>query len=362
MAAPSPADRAGLAAICRRWLPGEEIRLTPVAGSGFSGSPVFIVESSRGRHVLKAFPPQTPPPRVLWVHGLMHHLAAAGLTTVAPPLAATSGESFVSDGEGRRWELLPFLAGSPSANPTDEQLAAALAAVAQLHAAAATYPASLTDRGPSAGIVRRISQARRLLEEPWSRLPSPQAAETSLAAEVADRVPAAAAILETAASRRVLAALASATPRPVPRQAVLRDIWSDHLLFAGPAAPLVTGILDFHAAERDTPATDFARLLGSWLPPATLPGTYSRLLANAAMPAGDASGLTDSLVGFLAASGIVFGLDNWFRWIIGDGRRFPGSTAILARIDRLVSLLPGALESTAETLENPGLTVKNCSL
>jgi Ser/Thr protein kinase RdoA (MazF antagonist) len=362
MAAPSPADHAGLAAICRCWLPGEEIQLEPLAGSGFSGSPVFIVESRQGRHILKAFPPQTSWPRARWVHGLMHHLAAAGIETVAPPLAATSGETIASDSEGRLWELLPFLAGSPAANPTDEQLAAAVAALARLHAAAASYPACLPDRGPSAGIVRRITQARRLLEEPWSRLPSPRTAATSLAAEVASRARAVAATLETAPSRRVLAALASATPRPVPRQAVLRDIWSDHVLFALPAPTRVAGIIDFHAADRDTPATDFARLLSSWLPPATSPGADPRLFASAAMPAGDASGFTDSLVGFLAASGIVFGLDNWFRWIIGDGRRFPGSTAVLARIDRLVSLLPGALERTAETLENPGLTVKNCSL
>ena len=361
MAAPSNVDHAGLAAICRRWLPGEAIHLQPVAGSGFSGSPVFIVESRRGRHILKAFPPQTSWPRARWVHGLMHHLATAGIETVAPPLATASGETLASDDDGRLWELLPFLAGSPVADPADEQLAAAVAALARLHATAARYPACLPDRGPSAGIVRRIAQARRMLEEPWSRLPSLQAAETSLACEVACRIPAAAAAVEAAGGRRVLAALATATPRPLPRQAVLRDIWSDHVLFALPGKTRVAGVLDFHAADRDTPATDFARLLGSWLPPAMeTAARWRTALAAADENLSEPSSLAQ--VRFLAASGVVFGLDNWFRWIVGEGRQFPGPTAVLARVDRLLRLLPGAFEAMAETLENPGLTLKNCSL
>jgi len=362
MAVPAPADHAGLATICHRWLPGEAIHLQPVAGSGFSGSPVFIVESRRGRHILKAFPPQTSWPRARWVHGLMHHLATAGIETVAPPLATASGETIASGGEGRLWELLPFHDGAPTADPTDEQLAAAMAALARLHVTAARYPACLPDRGPSAGIVRRIAQARRMLEEPWSRLPSLQAAETSLAADVARRVPAAAATLEGAAGRRVLTALASATPRPLPRQAVLRDIWSDHVLFDLPGKTRVAGILDFHAADRDTPATDFARLLGSWLPPATetAAARWRTALAVADENLSEPSSMAQ--VRFLAASGIIFGLDNWFRWIVGEGRQFPGPTAVLARVDKLLRLLPGAFEAMAETLENPGLTGKNCSL
>jgi Ser/Thr protein kinase RdoA (MazF antagonist) len=362
MAVPSPVDHAGLAVMCRCWLPGEAIHLTPVAGSGFSGSPVFSVESRRGRHILKAFPPQTSWPRARWVHGLMHHLAAAGIETVAPPLATASGETLASDGEGRLWELLPFLDGTPAADPTDEQVTAAMAALARLHATASRYPACLPDRGPSAGIVRRIDQARRMLEEPWSRLPSLQAAERPLAGDVASRVPEAAAAVEAAGGRRVLTALASATPRPLPRQAVLRDIWSDHVLFDLPGKTRVAGILDFHAADRDTPATDFARLLGSWLPPATETAAARWRNALAAADANLSEPSSLAQVRFLAASGVVFGLDNWFRWIVGEGRQFPGPTAVLARVDRLLRLLPGAFEAMAETLENPGLTLKNCSL
>ena len=51
-------------------------------------------------------------------------------------------------------------------------------------------------------------------------------------------------------------------------QPVLRDVWGDHVLFAEQGAARVAAIVDFHAAGVDVPATDIARLLGSWLPPA----------------------------------------------------------------------------------------------
>src|SRR5690606_5799306 len=49
----------------------------------------------------------------------------------------------------------------------------------------------------------------------------------------------------------------------VPLQFVLRDVWSDHILFT---EDCVTGIIDFGAARVDEPATDVARLLGSLEP------------------------------------------------------------------------------------------------
>jgi hypothetical protein len=50
------------------------------------------------------------------------------------------------------------------------------------------------------------------------------------------------------------------------------------------------------------------------------------------------------LVPFLAASGVVFGLDNWFRWIFEQGRRFSDQPAVASRVERLTAALPAALD------------------
>jgi hypothetical protein len=49
-------------------------------------------------------------------------------------------------------------------------------------------------------------------------------------------------------------------------------------------------------------------------------------------------------VPWLHATGVVVGLDNWFRWTLEEGRRFAAPGHVLGRIDRLSSQLPGALE------------------
>jgi hypothetical protein len=50
-------------------------------------------------------------------------------------------------------------------------------------------------------------------------------------------------------------------------------------------------------------------------------------------------------VPWLHATGVVVGLDNWFRWTLEEDRRFADPARVLARIDRLSAQLPAALES-----------------
>jgi hypothetical protein len=60
------------------------------------------------------------------------------------------------------------------------------------------------------------------------------------------------------------------------------------------------------------------------------------------------------LVPFLAASGVVFGLDNWFRWIFEQGRRFGDHPAVVGRVERLTAALPAALSLLRAQLAEPG--------
>jgi len=130
-------------------------------------------------------------------------------------------------------------------------------------------------------------------------------------------------------------------------QPVLRDVWYDHLLFADPRSDDLTAIIDLHAAGIDTPATDLARLMGSWQPPSgctllSLPerwpeaiASYDRIRPLSRAEAG--------MVAFLHGTGVVCGLDNWFRWTLEEHRVFPDARRVLDRIDRLLTELPGAI-------------------
>jgi len=125
---------------------------------------------------------------------------------------------------------------------------------------------------------------------------------------------------------------------------VVRDVWCDHVLFDRHVQDRVVGIVDVHAMGMDTPAMDVARLLGSWLPAGT---PADEAWWNAAIdayetvrPLGDHE---RRLVPMLAATGVIFGLDNWFHWTLDEGRTFPSREGVLSRIAWLVARLPTAL-------------------
>ncbi|MFM8415095.1 MAG: phosphotransferase [Planctomycetota bacterium] len=349
--------------LCHVWLATREFSLEPLAG-GFSGSPLFLVRTPDAAHVLKAFAPGTSPGRARFVHALVRHLRRRGVAEVPAVLDPPAGESFLADREGRLWELQAFVAGQPVTAPSLRQVGSALEVLARLHAAAAEMPENPPDTGPSPGIARRVEQARAWLASPWHRLRDAAASSTAggpLARLVAERLGAACDRLRAADGERIIAAVAAIEPQPVGRQAVLRDVWAAHVLFDAPATDRVTGVIDVHAAATDTPATDLGRLLGSWMTAdAVAPEWWAeRLVAYDALP--QAEGAL-RLVPFLAASGILFGLDNWFRWVLEAGRTFDRPDEVTARLDWLVSMLPTALEILANRRNELGLTAENCSL
>lgn len=334
--------------------------ITRIGGSGFSGSRVFLVQRASGaRYVLKSFSAALPASRAAWVHGLMRRLRAAGVATVpdvvavrpeqAPP--AGSGVATIAiDPTGVRWELVAFVPGSPRPAPTVSEAAAALAGLARLHAAAAALPGSTPRSEPSPGVLRRVEQATRLLASPWRGLQPSAAAQPSAAIQC--RLLRAVEVFETCEGQAALECIASAGAPAVVTQPVLRDVWSDHVLFADDGR--LAGFVDFHAAGHDTPATDLARLLGSWQAPTEHHGGsfmerwHEALVAYETvrpLPAQERS-----LIPWLHATGVICGLDNWFRWLITDLRTFDDMTRVLDRIDRLVRHLPGALDTARDGL------------
>jgi Ser/Thr protein kinase RdoA (MazF antagonist) len=346
---------ASIAALCRRWCAAAPVSIAPLGTPGFSGSQVFVVELSDrpGRFVLKSFHAGASVDHARFVHGLVRHLRAECSTSVAEVMPALDGDTIASDAEGRLWELARFMPGVAVPCPTPAQVAAATTTLARLHLAAAGLPDHPPRAGISPGIERRIDHARRLLAQPWQarRAVWSRAARDWMPVEVVaaldDRVVAAIAIFNQCGGERLLTRVAAMGSRSCLLQPVLRDVWCDHVLFADEQSDSVTAIVDLHAAGIDTPATDLTRLMGSWAAPAggerlsildrwpTAVAAYDRVRSLSREEA--------ERIPFLHATGVVLGLDNWFRWTLEEHRVFPDARRMLDRIDRLLIEMPGAI-------------------
>lgn len=350
---PSHEPSAAARAACAAWFGPTRPEFGPPLGGGFAGTPPLRVRPSEAAPwlVLKPFSPGTARERAEWVHALLRHLADAGIDAVPRPWATASGETLVTDQDGIHWELLPLVDGVAVAEPGGEQTAAALAALARLHAAAATLPGAPLRAGPAPAVTRRIERGRELAARSWrARRVAVGPGDTFLGA-VGERWDRAIEIFEAGAGHRAVAAMAAWPNEPVALQAVLRDVWSPHVLFAHRRSARVVGIVDAHAAGIDTPVTDVARLLGSWCTGNTAdPGeSWPDALAAYAVVR-PLTAAERGLVPFLHAAGVVGGLDNWFRWTCEERRTF--AAGAIDRIDRLLDHLPAALDWLARQSES----------
>jgi Ser/Thr protein kinase RdoA (MazF antagonist) len=339
MPAASPQPPESIERVCAAWFGADPIRLAPLAGGGFSGSAVYLVEHlpTGRKFVLKRFPESASGERCSWVHALMRHLREAGIQVVPEVMKS------VVDGEGGRWELVQFMPGQATERPTAAQAAWALETLARLHVAAAGMAGGRA-QGPSPGGIRRREQARQLLAFPWRQRRA--AIGMDVDAAVVAQFDEAIDVFDRAGGVRALERVAAAEASTLALQPVLRDVWSDHVLFAD-GGDRVSGIIDYHAAGIDSPATDLARLLGSW----SLAGECREpSLVDAWRDALDAyervrplASAERRLVPWLHATGVIFGLDNWFRWTLEEQRTFPDAGRVRERIDRLVAALGAAL-------------------
>lgn len=350
-AGPSAAARAA----CAAWFDAAPPEFGPMLGGGFSGTSPICVRPRGGDawSVLKPFVAHTPRSRAEWVHALARHLSAAGIVEVPAPHTTPTGATLVTDDAGTHWELVPLVAGAAVEMPSPAQAAVALAALGRLHVAAATLPGATPHRGPSPGVARRVAQARELASRPWRDRRAVVVPTDACMAGVVDAWDRAIAIFASAGGAHALTRIADWPRRDMALQPVLRDVWSAHVLFAADAPARVAGFVDLHAAALDTPATDVARLLGSWCSPgpadpvAAWPDALTAYAA--ARPMSDAE---VRLVPFLHAAGVICSLDNWFRWVCEDRRRFRMPAAVLTRVDRLLADLPRAFEWLASRAES----------
>ena len=346
-------------------------RVERVAG-GFSGSQVLrVVLPSGAAWALKQFPAACDAERAVWLHRVIRHLRAAPLRWI-PEVASGAGGSVWRDGSGGLWEMLSWMPGQPQAAPSGETQQVMIEAVGALHTRAASLAHTPAGMRVSQAVGDRLEQCRRLLRDPWDgrygqtrSSCSWKGAAQGQAARLAAAVRLASEILQAdgeQALRRVL----DRQPRPVPCLPVLRDLTADHFLLSethepgdfvggghGAGPPAVTGLIDFHAARVDSPACDLARLLGSWN--AGLPSqeaidqavAWYRPQASCGVALPQDPRQLAALIGFFAATGVVLGLDNWFRWLLQEERQFPDGEAVLARVETHLGALAAAFRRLA---------------
>lgn len=195
--------------------------------------------------------------------------------------------------------------------PTDDRLKSALRTLASLHqtwakassAIVAVASPTVTQRGA------KLQEWLIRLPELWSH-PVCRADQQQPIADFARRT------LRQLAERGPveLQALARLQAQPVDLHFVLRDIWSDHVLFT---QEQVTGIIDFGAARVDEPATDVARLLGSLEPMNANRWQLGWEAYQQLNPAVDHERVVilDRVAGLLSTL-------QWFEWLVIESRSF----------------------------------------
>jgi Ser/Thr protein kinase RdoA (MazF antagonist) len=310
------------------------------------------------RFVLKGFAESWPRERAEAIHRWMAAARRAGVGAVPANLeVADAGGAGVTtiaiDGDGRCFELTQWCPGQPVAAPSPGQATAALEMLARIHVALREAGGDEeTPTAPPPAWARRAEALRAVIARGWDA--PVRGIISPLQAAVAERRRAAAAILRDQGGLSYLSRLAAVVPPPVPLQPVLRDIWQAHVLFVGDE---LSAVIDWHAAGIDTPATDLARLLGSWEGPRSAAAGADSLNAySLSVVWGDAidayrairplSREEMALIDLLHLAGVVGGLHHWFTWVLDEKRDFPDPSAVVARVDALLKNLAFSGEKT----------------
>lgn len=280
------------------------------AMGGLSSALTWSCQSIQGETCLRAWPEGgITPERLHFIHAALLQARSEGIEIVPQVHTADSGSTFI-EAAGRLWELTQWMPGTADylQQPSDLRLRSAMSALAQLHRVWATH----TIAQPSPAVASRVELLKMWLCAPpvrfdGSGLASKDTWENQLAAETLGAL--------TRWGPSLLAQLQELAPERSETHFVLRDIWSDHVLFTGDQ---VTGIIDFGAARVDEPATDVARLLGSLEPSDS--GRWSLGLELYK----DASGVVDQRrVELLDRASTLLSAAQWLRWLLVEQREFP---------------------------------------
>lgn len=308
---------------------------TPIAEirAGLSAATIFRCSSPVETLCLRAWPENGPNRNTLQMIGRnVERARASGVRYLPRYLLDRTGERFVHDGE-RYWELTQWMPGSADylLYPSRSKLVNAVQSLARLHQvwSVGTGP-DAARRMASPAVCRRadlLGKALEIAAAPQTHLGLAAGLDTgSLVGAQRNRIdassPDSAALglarrTDLAVKRygpELMGRLRKIQQLPVTVHFVLRDIWSDHVLFTGDQ---VTGIIDFGAAAIDEPGTDLARLLGS-LEPASAEGWLAGMEAYREL----SPGIQPERVVLLDRVSCLLSAVQWKKWLVDEQRSF----------------------------------------
>jgi hypothetical protein len=188
---------------------------------------------------------------------------------------------------------------------TQQRLAAAMHALARLHLCWAQDAV----QGPSPTVAQRLGLLTDWLSSNHSlkfkRSPD-QPLEYALARGTLEQL--------SRLGPALLNQLQRLVAEPVTLHFVMRDIWSEHLLFVGQS---VGGIIDFAAGRRDEPAADVARLVGSLEP---LDASQRQIAIDYYLQLNGA--VCPERVQLLDRTGALLSALQWLQWLLLEARQF----------------------------------------
>ena len=331
----------------------ENFEITRPTGTGASGSATYILSRphTTKKHILKELPRNLSLEKIEWTQMFSHWLRHSGYT--ATPIATPcrmnrrSHQCFnpmiAADCDGSFWQCIEFMDGCPRKSPTTQDVQVAIEAIAALHCRAKSFitprPRELT------GWQRRVRQLASILCSPQI-FPTKSNFSTPLSAEVREWCEQFYSLLRSPEVVRVLTRVTTHT-MPTMKMPVLQDCWWEHILFSE-NGQTITGIIDFDSANRDDPAVDVSRLLGSWQ---TENALFTERLVDLWPEAFEAYTQTyhckpdfSTRVQRLHDTAIICGLDRWFSWVLVENRQFSNMRWVIERIRRLFLATPHALK------------------
>ncbi len=210
---------------------------------GFSGARVWCLDTAAGALCLLAGAATESRSHLLHRHAPMARAHNAGLHFVPVVLAALDGNTVV-EASGLCWELMEWMPGRADFHdsPTPGRLAAAVAALAELHR---VWEPSMPIIGPVPAVGRRLEAARSTTPKALVLPGHPLLG--SLAVQIRRSL-----TRWLPESFRLLHEWESFTGKLQP---CLRDVWHDNLLFDG---DVLTGLVDYAGAGLDGVSTDLA--------------------------------------------------------------------------------------------------------